>query len=109
VERAGRGRGWERPPPPPPPPRCYHSRASCRPQAQPPASMKSRVITSVPDPDPLDPHVFWSPGSRSKHLTNGYGIISQRHGPADPDTDPQQDVMDPEYCTGYNNYKRGIF
>jgi hypothetical protein len=28
----------------------------------------------------------------------GSGSISQRHGSADPDPDPQQNVMDPEHC-----------
>jgi hypothetical protein len=27
------------------------------------------------------------------------GSISQRHGSADPDPDPHQNVMDPEHCT----------
>ncbi len=26
------------------------------------------------------------------------GSISQRHGSADPDPDPHQNVMDPEHC-----------
>jgi hypothetical protein len=33
---------------------------------------------------------FWS-GSQS-------GSISQKHGSADPDTDPHQNVMDPQHC-----------
>jgi hypothetical protein len=28
----------------------------------------------------------------------GSGSISQRHGSADPDPDPHQNVMDPEHC-----------
>jgi hypothetical protein len=28
----------------------------------------------------------------------GSGSISQRHGSADPDPDPPQNVMDPEHC-----------
>jgi hypothetical protein len=31
------------------------------------------------------------PGARS-------GSISQRHGSADPDPDPPQNVMDPQHC-----------
>jgi hypothetical protein len=27
-----------------------------------------------------------------------FGSISQRHGSADPDPDPHQNVMDPEHC-----------
>jgi hypothetical protein len=29
---------------------------------------------------------------------SGSGSISQRHGSADPDLDPHQNVMDPEHC-----------
>jgi hypothetical protein len=29
---------------------------------------------------------------------SGSGSISQRHGSADPDPDPQQNVMDPVHC-----------
>jgi hypothetical protein len=28
----------------------------------------------------------------------GSGSISQRHGSADPDPDPYQNVMDPQHC-----------
>jgi hypothetical protein len=28
----------------------------------------------------------------------GSGSISQRHGSADPDPDPPQNVMDPQHC-----------
>jgi hypothetical protein len=28
----------------------------------------------------------------------GSGSISQRHGSADPDPDPHQNVMDPQHC-----------
>jgi hypothetical protein len=28
----------------------------------------------------------------------GFGSISQRHGSADLDPDPRQNVMDPEHC-----------
>ncbi len=28
----------------------------------------------------------------------GFGSISQRHGSADPDPNPHQNVMDPEHC-----------
>jgi hypothetical protein len=41
-----------------------------------------------PDPGPPDTHVFGPPGS---------GSISQRHGSADPDPDPHQNVMDPQH------------
>jgi hypothetical protein len=34
------------------------------------------------------------PGSES-------GSISQKHGSADPDPDPPQNVMDPEHCSIY--------
>jgi hypothetical protein len=34
-------------------------------------------------------------GSRSE---SGSRSISQRHGSADPDPDPHQNVMDPEHC-----------
>jgi hypothetical protein len=34
----------------------------------------------------------------------GSGSISQRHGSADPDLDPHQNVMDPQHCyIIYNN------
>ena len=29
----------------------------------------------------------------------GSGSISQRHGSADPDPDPPQNVMDPQHCS----------
>ncbi len=29
---------------------------------------------------------------------SGSGSISQRHGSADPDPDPPQNVMDPQHC-----------
>jgi hypothetical protein len=29
---------------------------------------------------------------------SGSGSISQRHGSADPDSDPHQNVMDPQHC-----------
>jgi hypothetical protein len=33
-------------------------------------------------------------------MTNiaGSGSISQRHGSADPDPDPRQNIMDPQHC-----------
>jgi hypothetical protein len=49
---------------------------------------KNMNSTSVADPDPPDPRVFGALGSRS---------ISQRHGSADPDPDPHQNVMDPQH------------
>jgi hypothetical protein len=30
--------------------------------------------------------------------------ISQRHGFADPDPDPQQNVMDPQHCHNHLNF-----
>ncbi len=30
---------------------------------------------------------------------SGSGSISQRHGSADPDQDPPQNVMDPQHCS----------
>jgi hypothetical protein len=35
---------------------------------------------------------------RSMTKIAGSGSISQRHGSADPDPDPPQNVMDPEHC-----------
>jgi hypothetical protein len=48
------------------------------------------VPTSVPDPDPPDPHVFGSPPRRSMTEIAGSGSESntQRNGSADPDPDP---------------------
>jgi hypothetical protein len=34
----------------------------------------------------------------TKKAGSGSGYISQRHGSADPDPDPLQNVMDPEQC-----------
>ncbi len=36
----------------------------------------------------------------------GYGSISQRHGSADPDPDPHQNVMDPEHWLHSNKISR---
>jgi hypothetical protein len=33
----------------------------------------------------------------------GSGLISQRHGSADPDPDPHQNVMDPQHWLKYLN------
>jgi hypothetical protein len=35
----------------------------------------------------------------------GSGFISQRHGSADPDPDPHQNVIDPQHCTIENSKK----
>jgi hypothetical protein len=34
----------------------------------------------------------------------GSGYISQRHGSADPDPDPHQNVMDPQHCFSQNSH-----
>jgi hypothetical protein len=41
---------------------------------------------------------------------SGFGSISQRHGSADPNTDPHQNVMDPQHCrqVSLNGYKFGL-
>jgi hypothetical protein len=36
---------------------------------------------------------------------SGSGSISQRHGSADPDLDPHQNVMDPQHCPEPNQTK----
>jgi hypothetical protein len=34
----------------------------------------------------------------------GSGSISQRHGSADPDPDPPQNVMDPQHCLVFKKH-----
>jgi hypothetical protein len=66
-----------------------------------PALLRSH--SSVPNPDP---HVFGPPGSFYQQAKIvGKTLISavneensQRHGSANPDRDPLQNVMDPEHC-----------
>ncbi len=47
---------------------------------------------------------FLLPSWRSMTKISGSGSISQRHGSADPDPDPPQNVMDPQHCSEWGKW-----
>jgi hypothetical protein len=46
--------------------------------------------------------------SMMKKKGSGFGSISQRHGFADTDPDPHQNVMDPQHCIKTTNFIQAI-